>query len=274
MTNGIPQKLSAPYPMVRVINRELGPFYDGPVFIWDVDKTYLDTRFSQLKNLVKIPFEFGVDKRAIPGTVELLKGLRDGPGGSEYRPLFFVSASPPQIRRSVEKKMLLDGVDFDGITYKNPGAVLLRLQFDQLKEQVAFKLSALLLLVAELPTGARLHLFGDNAEKDQDIYGLFARVVSGDCAGEELHGILLGHGVRKQYANNVVSLALTVEKRRCVDGIYIHNVRGIKVAENVVENVPLLWDTAPQLAQELLTAGLLSKHWLQQVESATGQLPE
>jgi hypothetical protein len=152
--------------------------------------------------------------------------------------------------------------------------VLRRLQFDQLKEQVAFKLSALLLLFAELPVGARLHLFGDNVEKDPHIYGLFARVVSGVCAGEDLHNKLMAHGVRKQYASNVVALAQTVEKRHCVDGIYIHNVRRLATEMNEDQGAPLLWDKATDLAHSLLDAGLLSPQWFEQVESATSQFPE
>src|SRR4051812_48106233 len=101
--------------MVRVIDRVPEAGARGAGFVWDIDKTYLDTRFSQLKGLAGIPFEFGIDKRALPGTVELPRGLRDGPTGREHRPLYFVSASPPQIAPAIERKMLLDGVEWDGI---------------------------------------------------------------------------------------------------------------------------------------------------------------
>lgn len=265
MVEGTPQKLSAPYPMVRVMHRQLGPFYEGPVYVWDVDKTYLDTRFSQLKHLLRIPFEFGVDKQAVAGTVELLKGLREGAQGSQYRPLFFVSASPPQIRGAIERKMLLDGVDFDGITYKNAAVVLRRLQFDQLKEQVAFKLCALSLLFKELPEGARLHLFGDNAEKDQAIYSLFAKVASGACRGTDLHARLLSEGVRQEYADNAVRLAASLPTRECVDGIYIHLVRE---QAPVPDASCFTWSHADSLAARLLSRGLVSQQCADAVRSA------
>ncbi len=219
------RRLDRPYPMARVNHREFGPFYQGPVFIWDIDKTYLDTRFSQLKGLLRIPFEAGLDKRAYPGVVSLLQALRDGPADREHRPLYFISASPRQLRGHVEKKMLLDGIEFDGITFKDPLKVLFRGQLDQLKEQVAFKLSALLLLAEELPDGARCHLFGDDAEKDALIYSLFGDVVAGRLRGAELEWTLRELGVRSDYAHNVARRTAPMPPRELVEAIHIHLVR-------------------------------------------------
>ena len=108
------------YPLCEIDNRSLPPDYAGPVFIWDVDKTYLSTHFSSLQGLVRIPVEFPIDKRAIPGMPELVRGLRKGRGaGVACAPLYFITASPPQLRSALENKMLLDGVEFDGITFKD-----------------------------------------------------------------------------------------------------------------------------------------------------------
>lgn len=219
------ERLDAPYPMLRIAHRSVDADYCGPVFVWDLDKTYLDTRFSQLRHLVKIPLEFGVDKRAVPGTPALLHGLRDGPGGRAHRPLFFVSASPYQLHRTIARKMLLDGVEFDGITYKDPLRVLLRGHVGELKHQLGFKLSALLLLFRDLSAGSEIYLFGDDAEQDALVYCLFADVAAGRLRGRRLADTLTRLGVRAPYQGALVALCGTLPAREAVSGVYIHLVR-------------------------------------------------
>jgi hypothetical protein len=214
-----------PVPLHRANERELGPFYRGPVFVWDIDKTYLETRFSQLKGLLRIPFELGVDKRSIAGTVPLLKGLRDGPDGGEHRPVYFISASPFQIHRVLERKMLLDGVEFDGITFKDPLRALMRGRFGHLKEQVSFKLAALLHLSAEMPDGVRMHLFGDDAEQDALIYSLFGDVVAGRIRGMDLSILLARLGVAERYVDSLVQFVEEFPARDLVERLYIHLIR-------------------------------------------------
>jgi len=218
-------RMDRPYPMYRCNHRKLAPDYRGPLFIWDIDKTYLDTRFSQLKHLARIPFEFGVDKRGIPGTVALLQGLRDGPVAREMRPLYFVSASPHQLRNSIEKRMLMDGVEFDGIAFKDPVRVVLRGQLDQLKEQIGFKLAALLLFHCEFPPGAEYLLFGDDAERDALIYTLFADICAGRLRGRTMEKTLMKCGVRGEYAAALASTADECEPREAVRWVYIHLIR-------------------------------------------------
>jgi len=254
------RKLTTPYPMLRVMHRILPPDYCGPVFVWDIDKTYLDTRFSQLKHLFRIPLEFGVDKKEVPGAAHLLQGLRKGPGGRDHRPLYFVSASPHQIRKSIEKKMLLDGVEFDGITFKDPVKVLMRGQFDQLKEQTAFKLSALLLLLKDLPAGAEMVLFGDDAEKDALIYSLFADIAAGRLESPQLDETLLSLGVRKEYAVALAQLASDLPCREATRLIYIHLTR-CPDGSSISEFGPSIigYPTTAAAARHLLEQGYLSE---------------
>ncbi len=219
------QRTNTPYPMAWLNHREVGPFYDGPVFVWDIDKTYLNTRFSQLKGLMKIPLEFGIDKDAYPGVVSLLQGLREGPDRDGHRPLYFVSASPRQIASSIERKMLLDGIEYDGITFKDPLRLLFRGQFDQLKEQIAFKLSALLRLASEMPLRAQWHLFGDDAEQDALIYALFADASAGRLRGDDLLTTLVSLGVKREYARAIVARFNRLEPAERVAAIFIHLVQ-------------------------------------------------
>ncbi len=149
--------------------------FAGDVYVWDIDKTYLDTRFSSLRGLLAIPFELAVDKNNVAGTVPVLRALRAGPDPKEPRfaPLYFVSGSPPHLRDVVEKKMILDGVQFDGITFKDQLGLLLSGRPSAITEQVGYKLNALLTLRRQLPPPrpageptVRFSLFGDDVEKD------------------------------------------------------------------------------------------------------------
>lgn len=258
--------VSDPYPMVRLVDRTLRDDETGPVFVWDIDKTYLETRFSQVRHLVKIPFEWGIDKRAVPGAVELLHGLREGPTGREHRPLFFVTASPPQIAGALERKMLLDGVEFDGITYKDPVRLALSGQFHQLREQIAFKLSALLMLAVELPRRARIRLFGDDVEYDALVYSLFADVIAGRLRGEPLRDRLLAAGVHPAWAPRVVRAADEVRAREAVDGIYIRLARGPDGARIRGFSPHVLgYVHASSLVEPFLQQGLLSQRAAERV---------
>jgi hypothetical protein len=170
--------------MERTNDRPLPPDYSGPVDIWDIDKTYLLTEFERLRDLVRGAIELAIDKRARPGAAALLRALRRGPGMTSARtPLYFVSASPPELRRVIEGKMLLDGVEWDGIAFKDQLALVRSGRFREVRRHVAYKLSALLAYRAEWPAGAREWLFGDDAESDPDVFTTYARIRAGELRG-------------------------------------------------------------------------------------------
>jgi hypothetical protein len=183
------------YPLSVHDERTLPEGYAGPTLVWDIDRTYLATRFSSLGHLLRIPLEFAVDKRAIAGMPEVLRALRRGPGpGFAATPIYFVSASPPELRPVIERKMLLDGVEFDGITFKDWRATLRALRPGRLREQVGFKLCALLEGRRRRAAAAE-HLFGDDVEKDALAYSLYARLVSGELGGGDADSALAAAGV-------------------------------------------------------------------------------
>lgn len=211
----------------RTNDRTLPADYTGDVLVWDIDKTYLDTRFSSLRGLLAIPFEWAIDKRALPGTVPLLRALRHG-GGDESAlvPLYFVSGSPPQLRRVVEKKMVLDGVEPDGITFKDQWALVRARTPQAIVEQVGYKLKALLLYRKELPAGARWLLFGDDAERDIDAFLTFGAVCAG-LRGPALAERLRALGAWPPDIDEVVTLADTIPVGPDpVLRVFIHEIRG------------------------------------------------
>ncbi len=209
-------------------DRDVDVDYAGDVFVWDIDKTYLDTRFSSLRGLLAIPFELAVDKHNIAGTVPLLRALRVGPRpeAPRFTPLFFVSGSPPNLRAVVEKKMILDGVQFDGITFKDQFALLRAGRPTAIAEQVGYKLNALLMLRKRLPAHVRFTFFGDDVERDRDVFLLFGRVCAG-LRGAQLREVMRAHGAQWPEIEAAVEEAasLAVEDDP-VERVCIHGVKG------------------------------------------------
>jgi hypothetical protein len=141
--------------------------------------------------MARIPFEFAVDKRAIEGMVSVLREVRRGPGPrSRSTPLYFVSASPAQLRPVIERRMLLDGLEFDGTTFKDWIGVVRSWRLRRLREQVGFKLTALLHRRQTLPRGAQETLIGDDLERDGYAYALYADILAGRLAGDALQSVL------------------------------------------------------------------------------------
>ncbi|PRQ02899.1 hypothetical protein ENSA5_19890 [Enhygromyxa salina] len=261
--------IRSPFPMVRKLQRTLAPTYDGPAYIWDIDKTWLDTRISQVKGMLKIPFEFAVDKRALPGTTALLHALREGPSGREHRPLFFITASPPFIRKAIERKMLIDGIEFDGITYKDQLEVFRRREFGSLREHTAFKLGALLLLARAFPEQTRIYMFGDDAERDALIYSMFADICAGRLRGDRLIDTQVRLGVLRHYAQDVATLAADLPARERVHAIHINLVREPDGRRILAYDPRVVgYPSAGAAARLLCERGLISARGRDRVEGA------
>lgn len=216
------------YPLYRKNDRVLPPDWKGPVYLWDIDNTYLVTEWSGLRDLVRIRFEAAEDKRPVPGAVELLAALRRSPSSPsappaaqvahERAPVYFVSASPETMRGVLERRMLIDGVVHDGITFRN----LRKLGY--LRDIVGYKLSALLLYRLEGPRGARETLFGDDREHDPDVYTLYSRVCAGLVRGQQLVDALLARNVGKAAAKYAAALASELPQHDPVEWIFIRKL--------------------------------------------------
>ena len=203
--------------------RTLPVDYEGDVLLWDIDKTYLSTHFSSWRGLIGIPFEFAVDKESVPGSVPVIRALRRGvEEETGIVPLYFVSGSPKEMRTVIERRMTLDGVDFDGITFKDQLGLLLKGRPRALKEQIGYKLTALLLYWEQLPKRSRWLLFGDDVECDAEVFELFGRVCEG-FRHAELEAHLRKKRVAKQDIRNLMELTerLTIGPNP-IEKIFIH----------------------------------------------------
>src|SRR5688572_30038714 len=86
-------------PLERTFERKFTPDFRGEVYTWDVDNTYIRTNLGSFRAMLAIPFEMAIDKLPFPGVPELLQEIRRGPDDAgRETPLFFVSASPRQLR--------------------------------------------------------------------------------------------------------------------------------------------------------------------------------
>ncbi len=162
------------------------------IYRWDLDKTYLKSDFESLRKMVRMPFERAEDKVDEPGVVALIRALKTS-AREEQRAAFvyFISASPPQIGRAIREKLALDGIDCDGIVFKDQLQHLVRGRFRFLREQVGFKLAELLKARLAAPPGAIEFLFGDDWESDPIIYSLYADVIAGRLDHDALADILV-----------------------------------------------------------------------------------
>jgi hypothetical protein len=161
------------------------------IYRWDLDKTYLQTEFDSLRDLVRTAFQKAHEKVAVPGASALIRELSEQ-GDSR---LCIVSGSPKQMRAVLEEKLKLDGVKWDEFVLKDNVGNLLRGRFRALRGQVGYKLPAILESRVHAPVEAEEVLFGDDAEADAFIYSLFADLVAGRVDERVLSQVLEAGGV-------------------------------------------------------------------------------
>src|SRR4051794_1159213 len=159
---------------------------------WDLDKTYLRTEFATLRDLWKTAFERPEQKRTVPGASTLLREIA-ATGASVH----ILSGSPEQLRAKLEQKLRLDGARWDTFTLKPNLRNLLMFRFRALRDQLGYKVPALLAARAALPSqhGAEGELLkeiliGDDAESDALVYSIYADVLTGEVDDLELEEIL------------------------------------------------------------------------------------
>lgn len=188
------------------------------VYRWDLDKTYLRTEFDTVRDLVKTAFETAAQKRTVPGAAALLRELR----AMEPLGIHIVSGSPEQLRRVLEAKLRLDGIRWDTLTLKPQLQALLRGRFRFLRDQVGYKLGALLETRAELPAEVDEFMFGDDAEADAFIYSIYADICAGRVESDVLMDVLRTAGVYDDELPRIVRLVSRIPRHDGTRRIFIH----------------------------------------------------
>ncbi|MEZ4261746.1 MAG: hypothetical protein R3B36_21885 [Polyangiaceae bacterium] len=187
---------------------------------WDLDKTYLRTEFDTMRDLVRTAFERADEKRTNPGASTLLREMSRA-GVS----IHILSGSPSQMRRRLEDKLRLDGITWDTFTLKPNLENFLRLRFRAIRDQLGYKLPALLTMrtsEGEALKGVRETLFGDDAEADAFVYALYADVMSGRVGEELVHQICDKGRVYDDVRDEVLRCVRLVEPEPVVERVLIH----------------------------------------------------
>ncbi len=182
------------------------------------------TEFDTLRDLVRTAFERPDEKRTNPGAATLLREMvRAGIS------VHILSGSPEQMRRKLEDKLRLDGIKWDSFTLKPNLQNALRLRFRAIKDQLGYKLPALIHARAKAtppPAGStgvrRETLFGDDAEADAFVYSLYADVVSGYVEEDALIEICEQGRLYDDVTEDLVRTAQQLEHADVVERILIH----------------------------------------------------
>lgn len=190
------------------------------IFRWDLDKTYLATEFDSLGDLVRTALQRPADKANVPGSAELLRALRGDSGGRAQ--VFFISGSPRQMRGVLSEKLALDGIHYDGFILKDNLGNLLKLRFRAVKEQIGYKLPALLEARTRAPTIAEETLFGDDAERDAFVYSLYADLLAERVPPSVLERVLDTAGVYPDQRESIYGALDRLEPCDPVRRVIIH----------------------------------------------------
>lgn len=195
------------------------------VYVWDLDKTYLDTQFKTVRGLWRTAIEKAAQKKNIPGTVELVTSLKEAwhrQEPSDPFPIFFITASPPQLELRIARKLEIDGVRPFGIFCKDNLANLRPRKFWRITKHVGYKLQALMQMRSYLNDDVELVLFGDDGESDAIIYSLFSDICSHRLNSEELRKILNFYSVLDDQVDNLLRFQELFQPHDPVKKIYIN----------------------------------------------------
>ncbi len=196
------------------------------VYVWDLDKTYLDTAFETVRGLVRTVMEKAFQKRNVPGTATLVRALRNTwreqhENRADF-PIYFITASPPQLEKKIHQKLNLDGIYPFGLFCKDNLQNLTPSRFPRLKQQIGFKLQSLLQLRLHLGPQVRQVLWGDDSEADAVIYSLYSDVCARRWSEGDLRQILKGLHVRGQQVDTILRLQEDIPEFDPVEKIYIN----------------------------------------------------
>jgi len=197
---------------------------DAPlVYIWDLDKTYLDTHFENIRGLWRTIVEKAFQKRNVPGTRSLILALNATyEEKGEYFPLFFISASPPQMEKKIKRKFDIDGLKPYGSIFKDNLKNLTPKRLWRLTNHFGFKLQALLQLRTRLQENVKQILWGDDSESDAVIYSFYSDICSRRLSSDEIFKILKGLRVHQDQMEIIFSLQEKIPPKDPVEKVYIN----------------------------------------------------
>ena len=192
------------------------------VFVWDLDKTYLDTHWGSVRDLLRTAFEKAFQKRNVPGTGSLVRALMSGRAMDDPFPIYFITASPPQLEPKIREKLELDGLYPFGVFYKDNLKNLHPKRLRRLTQQVGYKVQALLQLRLRLTENVRQIMWGDDSEADAIIYSLYSDICQRRHSPKELREMLSSLHVTGKQLDVILELQSQLPVSDPVEKIYIN----------------------------------------------------
>jgi hypothetical protein len=133
-----------------------------------------------------------------------------------------ISGSPRQMRKVLEEKLRLDGVDWDEFILKPSLSNLMRGRFRALRDQIGYKLPALLASRNALARPLPELLFGDDSEADAFIYSLYGDLLAGRVGEKVLARILEAADLYEDQRRLIAEQLAVLEHQDAVQRIFIH----------------------------------------------------
>ncbi len=189
------------------------------VFIWDLDKTYLDTHFESFSGLMRTIFEKAFQKRNVPGTAELVKALSKK---TSPLPIYFISASPPQMQEKIKSKLDLDGIKPFGFLSKDNLKNLRPALWKHLTNHIGFKIQALMEIRLLLSKDCKMICWGDDSESDATIYSLFSDICSHRLTDREIRLLLIDFSIPLDQIDLIIELRDQKENFDPLERVYIN----------------------------------------------------
>lgn len=208
----------------RYVNEGLEKSIDE-VFVWDLDKTYLDTSIDSVTKLLITAVERAFYKKNVPGTRSLLQALSKSWGerkGQNRFPVYFITASPPQMEERISEKFALDTIKPFGCFYKDNLRNLRPSRLWRLTKQVGYKVQALLQLRLKLREDVRQIFWGDDSESDAIIYNLYSDLCSRRLSTTDIRSILKALSVSSEQIDQILVLQSQIPESDPVERIYIN----------------------------------------------------
>ena len=179
------------------------------VFVWDYDKTYIESNPETFRGFIKAAIEPVSKKQTVAGVKDKLNKVisdwREHNPNLDF-PLYFVTASPPQAVEKIHQKIKLDGFNPLGIYCKNNLRNFKPKRWEMIYNHIGYKLQSFLKIAVMYKGQARLSLWGDNSEHDYLVFSLFSDCTSGRLSLEDLKSQLLSHNVNPRQIEKIASL--------------------------------------------------------------------
>jgi hypothetical protein len=196
------------------------------VYVWDLDKTYLDTHWQSLRDLFRASFADNYHRNNVPGTATLVNSLKQSweqkKSDQKQFPIFFITASPPQMEKKIREKLLADEILPLGIFFKDNLRNLWPGRFWKLKQHVGYKVTALMYLRTLLKNEISQVLWGDDSETDAVIYSLYSDICARRLQGDECEKVLKAFQVTPEQIQRIFATQAQIEAMDPVEKIYIN----------------------------------------------------